>query len=57
VEELEKRADEYVHLRGQARNAFEMRYRETIDPDNDRWDLCSRVPARRDIVGRLSAPW
>jgi superfamily II DNA or RNA helicase len=57
VEDLEKRMDEYVHLRGQARNAFEMRYQETIDPDRDRWELCSRVLARRDIVDRLSAPW
>jgi superfamily II DNA or RNA helicase len=57
VEDLEKRMDEYVHLRGQARNAFEVRYQETIDPDRDRWELCSRVLARRDIVDRLSAPW
>ena len=57
VEELEKKMDEYIHLRNQARNVFEMRYQETIDPDKDRWDLCSRVLARRDIVDRLSAPW
>ena len=30
---------------------------ETIDPDKDRWELCSRVLARRDIVDRLSVPW
>jgi superfamily II DNA or RNA helicase len=57
VEELEKRMDEYIHLRNQARNAFEMRYEESIDPDKDRWELCSRVLARRDIVDRLSVPW
>jgi len=57
VEELEERMDEYIHLRDQARNAFEMRYQETFDPDKDRWELCSRVLARRDIVDRLSAPW
>ena len=57
VEELEKKMDEYMHLRAQARNAFEVRYEETIDPDRDRWELCSRVLARRDIVDRLSAPW
>ncbi len=38
-------------------NVFEIRYRETIDPDKDRWELCSRVLARRDIVDRLSTPW
>lgn len=56
VEELEKRMDEYIHLRAQAHNVFEMRYQETIDPDRDRWELCSRVLARRDIVDKLSAP-
>ena len=57
VEELEKRMDEYIHLRDQAHNVFELRYHETIDPDKDRWELCSRVLARRDIVDKLSAPW
>jgi len=57
VEDLEKRMDEYIHLRAKAHNVFEMRYQETIDPDKNRWHLCSRVLARRDIVDRLSAPW
>lgn len=57
VEKLEVMMDEYVHLRKQARDVFEMRYQETIDPDRDRWELCSRVLARRDIVDRLSTPW
>jgi hypothetical protein len=57
VEELETRMDEYMHLRDNARNAFEIRYQETINPDADRWELCSRVLARRDIADRLSEPW
>jgi len=57
VEDLERKMDEYIHLRAQTRNVFEMRYQETIDPDQDRWELCSRVLARRDIVDKLSAPW
>ncbi|MCA3223204.1 MAG: DEAD/DEAH box helicase family protein [Burkholderiales bacterium] len=57
IEELEQRMDEYIHLRDQAHNAFEMRYQETIDPDKDRWELCSRVLSRRDIVDKLSAAW
>jgi superfamily II DNA/RNA helicase len=56
VGELEQRMDEYIHLRGQARNAFEIRYRETIDSDANRWERCSRVLARRDIVDKLSTP-
>lgn len=57
VEKLEQMMDEYMHLRQQARDVFEMRYQETIDPDKDRWELCSRVLARRDVVDRLSVPW
>ena len=46
-----------IHIRQQARDVFEMRYQETIDPDKDRWELCSRVLARRDVLDRLSTPW
>jgi hypothetical protein len=49
VEKLEEMMDTYIDLRGQARNAFELRYQETIDPDKDRWELCSRVLCRRDV--------
>jgi superfamily II DNA or RNA helicase len=57
VEELEEKMDEYIHLRDRARNVFEVRYQETIDPDKHRWELCSRVLSRRDIVDMLSIPW
>lgn len=57
VEKLEEMMDEYIHLRQQAHDVFEMRYQETIDPDKDRWELCSKVLARRDVVDRLSTPW
>ena len=54
---MEERMNEYMHLRQKARDVFELRYRETIDPDKNRWELCSRVLARRNVVERLSAPW
>lgn len=57
VEQLEQRMDEYMHLRARARNAFEIRYQETIDPDRDRWELCAEVLSRRDIVDKLSESW
>ncbi|MCE7987119.1 MAG: DEAD/DEAH box helicase [Caldilinea sp. CFX5] len=57
IEKLEAMMDEYIHLRKKARDVFELRYKETIDPDQNRWELCSRVLARRDVVERLSAPW
>ena len=57
VEKLDEMMDEYIHLRKKAHDVFEMRYQETIDPDKDRWELCSRVLARRDVIDRLSTPW
>ena len=56
-EKLEEMMDEYIHLRQNARDVFEMRYQEAIDPDANRWELCSRVLARRDVMERLSEPW
>ncbi|MCA0313162.1 MAG: phospholipase D-like domain-containing protein [Candidatus Melainabacteria bacterium] len=57
VEKLDEMMDKYIHLRQKARDVFEIRYQETIDPDKDRWELCSRVLSRRDVVDRLSLPW
>ena len=57
IEKLEDMMDEYIHLREQAHDVFEMRYQKTIDPDKDRWETCSKVLSRRDIVNKLSEPW
>ena len=57
VEKLEEMMDQYIHLRQKARDVFEMRYQETINPDENRWELCSRVLARRDVEQRMSEPW
>jgi Superfamily II DNA and RNA helicases len=57
VERLEEMMDEYIHLRQQARDVFELRYKETVDPDRNRWELCSRVLSRKDVVEKLSEAW
>src|SRR5208337_3030597 len=57
LEKLEELMDEYIHLRDNARNVFEIQYQKTIDPDKDRWETCSRVLSRRDVIERLSEPW
>ena len=57
VERLEAQMDVGIHLRQKARDAFELRAKDTIDPEKNRWELCFRVLARRDIVKRLSVPW
>jgi superfamily II DNA or RNA helicase len=57
LERLEEMMDKYIHLRQQAQDAFEIRYESKVDPNAERWELCSRVLSRRDVVERLSTPW
>jgi hypothetical protein len=33
------------------------RVTETINPDENRWELCSRVLSRKDVVEKLSEAW
>ncbi|MDM0068787.1 phospholipase D-like domain-containing anti-phage protein [Variovorax sp. J31P207] len=56
---LEEELDKYLHLRDKARNVFELRYQsdESLAPDENRWELCSQVLSRKDIVEKLSAGW
>jgi superfamily II DNA or RNA helicase len=56
-EEMKKRMDKYVHERNNAQNAFSVKYQAAINPDGNRWELCSKVLSRRDISDKLSAPW
>jgi superfamily II DNA or RNA helicase len=57
IERLNAMMDEYIHLRQQARSTFELRYKGTVDPDKNRWELCSRVLARKDVMEKLSESW
>jgi hypothetical protein len=57
AEKLEEMMDQYIHLRQKARDVFELRYKETVDPDKNRWELCSRVLSRKDVVEKLSESW
>ncbi len=54
---LEVEMDRYLHLRRRARDVFELKYAGTVNPDANRWELCSRVLSRQDVTERLSAPW
>ena len=56
-ETLEAEMDRYIHLRQRARDVFELRYAGTINPDANRWELCSKVLSRQDVSERLSRPW
>ena len=57
VEKLEEMMDQYVHLRQQAQDSFELRYKETIDPEANRWELGSRMLSHRDVIEKLSEAW
>ena len=57
VEKLEAMMDTYIHLRQKSRDVFDLRYKETIDPAQNRWELCTRVLARKDVVEKLSESW
>lgn len=54
---LEEMMDKYVHLRQKARDVFELRYQSQIDADANKWEECSRVFARSDVMKKLSEPW
>jgi len=54
---LEAEMDRYIHLRQRARDVFELKYAGMINPDANRWELCSRVLSRQDVSKRLSRPW
>ena len=59
VTKLEEELDKYIHLRDKAKNVFEERYQNesTLSPDDNRWELCSRVLSRKDVVEKLSEGW
>lgn len=58
-ERMEDELDKYIERRQAAKNAFEIRYQthESVDPGKDRWELCSRVLARTELLERLSEGW
>lgn len=56
-ESLRDELDTYIHKREQAENAFTLRYRNTIDPEADRWEFCSQVLSRRDITEKMQQSW
>ena len=56
-EELRDRMDEYMHERKKVQNAFTVKYRATVNPEDHLWERCSCVLSRRDIVKKLSEPW
>jgi ERCC4-related helicase len=59
VEELGSELDKYIEKRADAKSAFEIRYQssETITPQKERWELCSKVLAKTELLAKLSEGW
>jgi len=54
---LDAKLDQYIHLRDAAKNAFELRYEKDVNPDENRWETCSRVLSRKDIEEKMARGW
>lgn len=54
---LKARMDIYIDERDKAQNAFSVKYRTSIDPEANKWELCAEVLSRKNIVDLLSEPW
>ena len=50
-------ADTHLHMREQVTNIFESTWAQTMNPDGERWDECSRVLSRKDVYEMMSRPW
>lgn len=57
IEDLEEEIEKYWARRNQAQTAFQARYKDTINPGENRWELCSQVLSRQDLVEKLSEAW
>lgn len=56
-EELKERINIYIEEREKAQNSFTAKYNTTVDPDKNKWDLCTKVLSRRDITDILAESW
>jgi superfamily II DNA or RNA helicase len=55
--EIKDRINTYLHEREKSQNAFSVKYRDTINPEDNQWQKCTRVLSRRDIIDRLDESW
>jgi hypothetical protein len=54
-ERMEEMMDEYIHLRQKAREVFELRYKETVDSDQNRWVTCRRGCAPNQLPAQQNS--
>ncbi|WP_119157542.1 phospholipase D-like domain-containing anti-phage protein [Caldimonas tepidiphila] len=58
-ERMSLELDKYIERRQAAKNSFEIRYqtRDSVDPGKERWELCSKVLAKTELLERLNEGW
>ena len=58
-EQMDEELDKYIERRQSAKNSFEIRYQtqDSIDPGKERWELCSKVLSRNELLERLNDGW
>ena len=57
IEHLDEKLTEFIERRKAARSAFDLRYGDTIDPEGEPWEKCSKVLSRRDLEEAMSRGW
>ena len=57
VEKLEEHINIYMSEREKAKNAFDIKYNSNVNENENRWELCSKVLSRQDIIDKLTKPW
>lgn len=57
IETIEDELDRYWTRRKQTQTAFQAKYQHLVNPAENRWELCSKVLSRQDIIEKLSESW
>lgn len=57
IEHIDEKLSEYIEKRQAARSAFDLRYGDTLEPEGEPWEKCSKVLSRRDLEEALSRGW
>jgi superfamily II DNA or RNA helicase len=57
IEHLDEKLNEFIDKRRAAKSAFDLRYGDTVDPEGEPWEKCSKVLSRRDLEEALSRGW
>jgi superfamily II DNA or RNA helicase len=58
-EQMDEELDKYIERRQAAKNSFEIRYQtqDNIDLSKERWELCSNVLSRNELLDLLNEGW